>query len=202
MLAACGRVGFDDRTSVSLVPDGATDELGDLDALQGPGVKRFEYRAAIATCINPTQPDLTSCESLNGAGQLVVDGNDGTTNDPWQAYVRFDLDDAFAGKPIAKVTLRLKTTDDGKAQGPDSGAVWRVMPFTLQSLATQAPPTIGIISPTRGSLDANELVEFPLPIDIVGPSVYLGIITDDQTGGVNYWNLSGPLPPTLVVETN
>jgi hypothetical protein len=190
-VAACGRLGFDAR------------EASDVDA-GAPGSARMTYTASIAECIDPIQPTATKCTTNNGAEQLVVDGNDGMTNHPWQAYLRFDLDDALDGQTIAGVTLQLTATDNPKANGPDSGDIWHVAAFDPSSLASGAPAKVGgsPLAESRGSVDPLDVVEWRLPPSTVipGAPVYLGVITTAKTGGVNYWNRAGVDPPRLIVS--
>jgi hypothetical protein len=168
------------------------------------GSERFEYVASIAECLNPAAPDPAECKAKNGAAELVIDLRDSTTQEPWQAYVRFDLDDAFAGKTIANVTLRLVATNDDKAPGADSGEVWQVGAFTAASLGIIAPPPIGVapLAGSQGAVAKLQPIEWPIPPDLLSPggSVFLGLVSSDDDG-VNYSNLAGPTPPRLLVDT-
>ncbi len=40
--------------------------------------------AIVSIDVNPAAPDPDACITLNGAGQLVLDALDSTTNQPWQ----------------------------------------------------------------------------------------------------------------------
>lgn len=205
-LVGCGRLGFESRAASvdndASVDAAASDPDAAVDAAPDPN--RVTYTATIAECLNPNAPDLTLCTTLNGAKQLVIDGNDGTTNDPWEAYVRFDLDAAIAGRTVTGVTLVLSATDDPKAQGPDAGDIWAVTPFTRSSLATAVPSKVGMspLAPSPGAVDTLQVIQYSLDTGNVAAStpVYLGVITTDMTGGVNYWNLDGASPPHLVID--
>ncbi len=86
----------------------------------------FSYAAVVAECTDPRQPDTALCRSLNGNTQLVADGKDSNTGDPWNAYVRFNVDGAIAGKTVLAATLVLTSTDATLAPSSSSGAVWQV----------------------------------------------------------------------------
>src|SRR5690242_19468961 len=103
---------------------------GRLDFAERPP-ERVEVPATVAACIDPMKPDPASCESLNGARQLVVDLKDATTMDPWYGYVRFDLPEALRGRHVAAVTLEMTATDGGQAGGGSTGVVWSVPTCTL-----------------------------------------------------------------------
>jgi hypothetical protein len=206
LAAGCGRYGFADRqlpADDDAAIDGAVvDPDASIDTQPTPN--QVTYTATVAECIDPNAPDLTLCTTINGANQLVIDGNDGTTNDPWESYLRFDLDAAIAGRTVTAVHVVLTATDDPKAPGPDGGDVWKVTAFTRAALATGRPTKVGgqPLAPSPGSIDALQVVGWSLPEGEVAAStpVFLGLITTDMTGGVNYWNLSGPNPPQLVID--
>jgi hypothetical protein len=213
VLLACGRLGFDEHDVAGADVAGPDASLGDpgLDSVPvpdggvappPPGAERLVYFAAIAECVNPNAPSLTSCAQTNGSNQLVVDGNDGQTEDPWESYLRFDLDGRLAGRQVVGVTLVMTVTNDVKADGPDSGDVWRVANFDRASLAIGAPKVFGSapLAASRGRVEQNDVVQWTLPINTcAGSSVYLGVITTSQSGGVNYWQ-SSPSPPQLLID--
>jgi len=162
----------------------------------------IEYMAVVADCINPATPDPDGCIAANGAGQLVVDSNDSTTMNPWQGYVKFDVDGMIAGRTVMAVHLRMVATSDAKAPSPNSGSVWQVAPFTRTSLATTTPATIGnVLAGSQGAVAANQPVNWSLPTSLVSAnaSVYLGL-TSASSDGVNYWNSTGTTPPRLVID--
>ncbi len=162
----------------------------------------FEYAAQIAECIDPAMPSTDLCRALNGDKQMVVDSQDSTTLGAWVAVIRFDLDDAFAGKTIASVKLRVVTTDDAKAPGPNTGELWAVDAFTTSSLNMTAPAKIAKLAGQQGSVGQNQPIEFPMPeaSATAGIPVYLGIFPLNADG-VNYWNRSGITPPRLIIDT-
>lgn len=188
VLVGCGRMGFEAR-------------LGESAESPANSV-RLVYTATIAECIDPALPDLTRCASFNGNDQLVVDGDDGQTNSPWESFLRFDLDTALAGRTVHSVTLVLTSTDDDKADGPDSGAIWEVEPFDRDSLAIEAPAVVRAVplADSKGKVEQVEPVAWTLPVAMASTdSLYLGIITASDNGGVNYWNLAGEEPPRLEI---
>jgi len=179
----------------ALVPDGAPDAPPDAQTI-------FTYVATVAECINPALPDPDTCRSIKGNAQLVADGSDASTMQPWYAYVRFDLDGRFAGQSIKTVHLRLTVTDDSLAASASSGAIWQVAMFDKPSLYTTVPAMVGsaAIAPAQSSIQKLEVVTFSIPTDLVAAngSLYLGVIST-STDGVNYWNLDGANPPRLDV---
>jgi len=163
----------------------------------------FAYTATVAECVDPIMPNPDLCKMIKGQDQLVVDMLDATTHDPWDVFIRFDLDAAFGMAPIQKLTLELTVTSDSLASSGDSGVVWQVAPFTKMDLYMLEPANIGMnpISPSRGEITKLEVIDFPLPATLAAPnsSVYLGMTTPSQDGA-NYWNLAGANPPRLLVE--
>jgi len=177
-------------------PDGS---IGGIDA---PGAETLVYPAAIAACLDPGAPDPDVCTQVNGAEQLVIDTIDSVTGNPWYGYVRFDLDSAIANRTVTAVTLRVVATSAAKANGPSTGEVWAVQPFSLASLFTTAPAQVGgRLAPSQGTVTQLQVIDWPLPLATVSASgsVYLGLFpTSDD--GVNYWNQDGTTPPRLVVD--
>ena len=179
--------------------DGAIDAMPD-----GPSpVMHLMYPATVAECIDPGVPSPSHCKTVNGAQQLVLDIKDSATLNPWQSYVRFDLDGAIAGKTILKVGLRVVATDNGKAPGMNSGEVWNVQPFTLASLDMTTPAKIGMLplAGSQGAVAKLQPITWPIPINVVAPNsgVFFGLITT-ASDGVNYWNLAGVDPPLLLID--
>lgn len=172
------------------------------DAAPPPNVIQKTYTATVAECIAPMTPSPMLCRSLNGNAQLVIDIRDATTNQPWQAFIRFEVDDALQGKTITKVVLRMLTTTAANAPGPDSGSVFEVKPFTLSSLSMAAPDKVGAqLAGNQGAVGAADVVSWTLPPSLVTPGapVYLGLFANDDDG-VNYFNLDGATPPRLIVD--
>ena len=184
-----------------LPPDAAF--LGDAGVDSVP-IQRT-YTATVAECVSPTTPDPQRCRELNGNAQLVLDLRDATTTEPWQAFVRFDLDDALAGRTVTKVVLRVVVTAASNAPGPDSGSVFEVQPFTLATLATTAPAKVGdALAGSVGAVTNGEVVTFTLAdpsIANANSPVYLGLFANDEDG-VNYYNRDGAMPPQLIVDAD
>jgi hypothetical protein len=186
-------------------PDAAGVDASDIDAMQldaSPGSIQKTYMATVAECIAPMLPSPMFCRMKNGNTEMVVDLKDSMTNEPWHAYIRFDIDGALAGKMITKVTLRLMTTTDAKAPGPNSGSIYRVEQFTLASLSMTTPATMGAeIGAAKAPIAANTAYTWVLPSSLVtaNGAVYLGVLPN-VTDGVNYYNTSGATPPRLIVD--
>lgn len=199
-----GANGFVCSTSDGISTDAAVDApIVDAPPDAPPGTIQRTYTAAVAECIDPTQPDPLACRNANGNAQLVIDLRDSTTNEPWHAYVRFDLDGELAGKTVTKLVLRLVVTNASNAPGPDSGSVFEVQPFTLASLSMTAPAKVGnAIAPSTGAVAAGDVVDFTLATPALARAnspVYLGLFPNDDDG-VNYFNLDGAMPPRLIVD--
>ena len=164
----------------------------------------FAYTATIADCIDPMTPNPDQCTSIKGPEQLVVDMLDATTMQPWDAFLRFDLDGALAGKPIAVVRLELTATDDKLASSGNSGVLYQVQSFTRADLFLAEPMKVSAtaLAPSQGAVVALQVVMWPVPSALVAAngSVFLELENPSQDG-VNYWNLAGPDPPRLVVYT-
>ena len=190
-----------------LALDASPDTIVDTPPIvDGPnGTMRFTYTASIAECASTNLTDPQYCRSVNGQTQLVVDEKDTSTNQPWYAFVRFDLGGDFSGMKVDKVTLRVVATTNSKARGPNTGDVWRVSAFSLQTLQmNQLPSKQGTskLAGTQGPVVEQQVIEWPLASGVVQPNqpVYLGIYLTTNDG-VNYWNTDGPEPPTLVIDT-
>jgi hypothetical protein len=163
---------------------------------------RFAYTATVAECIDPMLPNPDTCKSIKGPDQLVVDMLDATTNQPWDAFVRFDLDSAFGTGAITKLELVLTATSDSLASSGNSGLVYQVMPFTKMDLYMVEPMKVSAtpIAPSQGAITQLQVITWPLPTSLASPggSVFLELESPSQDGA-NYWNLAGPNPPQLIV---
>ncbi len=179
----------------ALPPDAAIDAPPDAQSA-------FGYTATVAECIDPMAPNPAMCTSIKGAAQLVVDMLDATTLQPWDAFLRFDLDGAFAGRSVVMVRLELTATDDTNAPSGNSGELYQVMPFTKLDLSLAEPAKVSAtaLAPNQGAVAKLQLVMWPVPTSLVAPngSVFLELESTSQDG-VNYWNLAGATPPRLVV---
>lgn len=190
-------IGSDPDAPIATTPDGPT--TGSPDA---PAPVHAEYVATVAECVDPLMPSPAFCKAINGADQLVVDHRDTGTTDPWNAYIRFEVDAAIAGRTVTSVVLRLTATDDPKAPGANAGDVSLVSPFDAASLAVSTPVASGTpVALSPGPVDIGSQLDWQLPTDAVAASspVYLGIASQ-STDGVNYWNLAGSDPPRLIID--
>jgi hypothetical protein len=186
-------------------PDAAIDAMTLIDAspdaaIDAPLVMHVEYPSMVADCVNRGNPNPDTCISVNGNGQLAVDLRDSQTNNPWDGFVRFDLDNMIAGRVVTSVKLRMTTTSDTKAVADNSGVIWQVLTFTRASLAVSEPAQVGgsPIAGSQGSVIKNQDVLWPLPTTIVS-SVFLEITTP-SADGTNYWNQTGTRPPRLLID--
>jgi hypothetical protein len=183
------------RGADAAMPDAPPDVQADAQT-------RYVYLATVAECVDPKQPNPDKCRAIKGNDQLAVDFSDSVTTHPWDGFVRFDLDGAFAGGPVTNVTLQLTVTNASGAEG-HTGVVWQVAPFTKPDLYTAEPAKIGAnpLAGTQGTAALLAVVEWPLAASLALPSgsVYLGL-TSSASDGVAYWNLEGANPPRLVID--
>jgi hypothetical protein len=191
----CQPVGVCSATSIPL-PDAAIDGPPDAQA-------SFAYPAAIAKCINPlaTPPSPSACAAASPANQLHVDGD--ATMHPWDAFLRFDLDDAFAGRTVTGVRLQLTASDSAAAMSDNSGVVYKSVEFTNADLSTAEPlkAQTAALAPSQGAVAPLQTVEWPLPAALVSAngSIYLEL-ENPSTDGVDYWDNAGATPPQLIVD--
>ena len=188
----------DPDAAIDAAPDASPDAPTDA-----PAVTHLEYPSVVADCVNRNDPDPDQCIQVNGIGQLSVDAEDSSANNPWDGFVRFDLDNALAGRVVTSVKLRMSTTSNSQTDSDHSGVVWQVQMFTRASLASSLPARVGTvpIAGGQGAVNQNQDVLWPLPTAIVSAnsSVYLSIVTP-STDGTNYWNQTGTRPPRLIID--
>jgi hypothetical protein len=167
-----------------------------------PQPKTAQYSAEDAACIDPVLLDPDGCEDANGEGAMNIDLNDTASAHPYHAFVSFELDEAFAGRTVLQVTLRVVVASYGKSAGDQSGEIWEVEPFDELDLNDYAPAKVGTaaLAQSSGPVTQGQVVEWTLPVDFVAPEkeIYLGIfpVSDD---GVDYWNDDGAVPPEIVI---
>ena len=188
-----------------------THDIADAFAMDAPAdapadaPSMFAYTATVAECIDPATPDPTECTTIKGPDQLVVDMLDANTKQPWDAFVRFDLDGAIAGRTIDLVRLELTATTDSLAPSGNSGELFQVQPFTRMELFGTEPMKVSTtpLAGSQGAVTNLQVVTWPVPTMLVAASgsVYLELESTSQDG-VNYWNLAGPNPPRLLVSVH
>jgi hypothetical protein len=189
---SCQAVGVCSATTLPL-PDAAAP---DAQAV-------FAYPASIAKCINPmaAPPSPAACAAASPANQLHVDGDD--VMHPWDTFLRFDLDAAFAGRTVTGVRLQLTTSDAAAAMSDNSGIVYKSVEFTSADLATAEPMKAqsAALAPSQGAVAPMQTVEWPLPATLASPngSVYLEL-ENPSADGVDYWDQTGSVPPQLFID--
>ena len=196
-----GEAAVDAPGDVSGPPaDASVDARPPTDA---PQITHVEYTSTVADCVNRVAPDPDGCIAANGTGQLVLDAIDSTTGNPWDGFVRFDLDNVIAGRVVMSVKLRMTATSDAKAPSPESGVVWKVQPFTRTTLASVEPAKIGSLplAGSQGAVIKLQQIEWTLPTSSVAAAapIYLGLVSANDDG-VNYWNQTGANPPKLIID--
>jgi len=162
-----------------------------------------QYEATSADCVDESAPDPDQCEQDVGFAVMKITLDDYYIGHPRRAFIRFDLDNALAGKTVTSVTLRLQVTDGPFADSPGSGEVWRVQSFSEADLFGNMPATIGAnaLAPDQGAITQGQVLDWSLPTNLVTPngSVYLGLLPT-VVDGAYYWNEKGVGPPLLVVD--
>jgi hypothetical protein len=127
----CQPVGVCSATAIP-PPDAAVDAAVDAAPDAPPDAQAlFAYPASISKCINPlaTPPDPTACAAATGTTHAIrVDADDGMH--PWDGFLRFDLDGAFAGCTVVAVQLVLTAPDVVNADSTNSGLVYENTTFT------------------------------------------------------------------------
>ena len=192
---SCQPVGVCSATAIPL-PDAASDAPPDAQAI-------FAYPAVIAKCINPlaTPPSPGTCAAASPANQLHVDGAEAMH--PWDTFLRFDLDGAFAGRTVTGVRLQLTATDAAAAMSDNSGVVYKSVEFTNADLSTAEPmrAEMAALAPSQGAVVQLQTVEWALPASLASPdgSVYLEL-ESPSADGVDYWDMAGTTPPQLFID--
>ena len=196
-------------TFCDVAPDAARDAPPDLpaaatgiDAPPDAGTE-FTYTPAIVACINPmaAPPDPAACATSAGPNSVRIDAAD--LAHPWDAFVRVDLDDAFAGRTVTAVHLRMTASTSTSSDSVNSGLVYKSTAFTLADLSVAEPakasPTA--LAPSQGAVAAQQTVDWALPASLATPhgSIYLELETP-SSNAVIYWDLGGTTPPALVVD--
>lgn len=170
---------------------------------EGPG--QVTYTAVVADCIKPSAPDPDVCETEAGSGVMTVDTQFNPMLDPTprNAYIRFDLDGALAGKTVDAATLTLRVTSISGGESNQTGELWEVEPFVRADLFVMTPATIGAtpIGANQGAVALGAQVDFSIPTSLVSPndSVTVGLLPL-TTNGVDYYNTNGVEPPILVID--
>jgi hypothetical protein len=202
VIAGCGRFHFDPvETSTGdaaiIDSDGTSSEDGSID-----GPSSVTYTASIAECLDPGDPDPAFCRANNGATELPVDLDDDNLGVPFYSYVRFDFDQAIAGREVMAVRLSLVVTDGSQSHGPNAGEIWRVATFTAAELNTQTPAQLGgaAIAGDQGPVVQLEEVTWSLPTAIIDNNFLCLGIVPVSGNSVNYWNLMGPNPPRIRID--
>lgn len=184
--------------------DGATggDDGSTGGATTDPGGGgSYAYVAVIAECVGPgLDPD--ACEAITDPDAIQTDAQDIATGGPIYSFLRFDLDDAFAGAQVTSVTLRMHTADYDSAESEQSGEIFEVEPFERDDLYVGAPAQVGNtpIGPDVGPVAGDQDVTWALPetIAVAGGSIYLGLFPASEDG-VHYWDETTADPPTVIV---
>jgi len=168
-----------------------------------PAPITVEYMASVTDCVNPASPNPDDCAQSAGAGKLRIDTDDNNTHQPWEAYLRFDLDNQLAGRTPTKITLYVTTTSDSSAPSPNSGEIWEVGMFDRNSLFSSAPAKMGAssLAGDLGSVAKSMTCSWTLVSStLVGAnkSVYLGLLPLSSDYAL-YYGKDGTTPPKLVI---
>jgi len=168
----------------------------------GMQVLQLFYPATLGACNSEKDFSLDACEQAAGPGIMYADkltGNNATMH----AFIRFDLDGKLAGKTVDGVVLRLVAPNIPQAQSDSSGEIWKVTPFTEDSLWMGQPEPIGS-APLAGDVGATEPTQehyWSLPLDLVAPGAPVFLAIDNPSeDSVDYWNDDGEDPPLLIIN--
>ncbi len=180
-----------------------------------------EVVAVIAECVglpddeegfvNPDACEASTSQGNNNAGQgeMLVDLTDADLDGrEVRSFLKFPWDPAYLAQG-ASVELVLHTTAGGDGDSSDqTGEVWLVESFDLESLNQSTPSTQGSEPKATdlGMAANNAQVRWQLPVSLFteGQPVYLGVLAVSGDG-VNYWNLEAKFDnqrPMLVVTFN
>lgn len=160
------------------------------------------YVPIVADCIELPDPDPDACETVSGAGSMLITTSASTTHNPFHSFVRFDIEPDVAQSPLVSATLRVVVSNMAYADSPESGEIWRVAPFTRSELFSGEPADVGTqpLAASLGAVTQGQTVEWALPPSGIFDfsSVYLRIrplVTDSA----RYDNLNGTTPPELIL---
>ena len=193
-------------TSAVSGPDApATDAQLDAGPDATPDAQtRFSYAANLAECINPvaTPPDPAACATSAGPNAVRVDGDD--VGHPWDAFLRFHIDAAIAGRTVTAVHLQMTASNNANSDSPSSGSVYESVPFSSTDLTTAEPAKAdpAALAGPQGAVALGQTVLWPLPNQLAaaGSNVYLELETAN-TDAVIYDNKNGTVPPALIIDT-
>ncbi|MFV1965572.1 MAG: PQQ-binding-like beta-propeller repeat protein [Pirellulaceae bacterium] len=130
-------------------------------------------------------------------GALAIDGGNTRMNDDHHslAFVKFRID--VPGKPVS-ATLRI--TNAGNPTG-DAGRVCLVEALWEETKITyQNRPATGRELARLGRLAENQVVERPIPIDLLQGSELSFVLDPTSTDGVDFLSRESGTPPELVVD--
>ncbi len=163
------------------------------------------YLAKVADCVDTTDPNPDVCEAPN-PGLWTVDlvndelaSSDAALGPPTAGFLRFDLDNAFAGKTVTKIELVVRV-GASPASSDHSGEVWTVSTFTRPDLFKAVPAKVAKVATDLGAVAANATVKWTLPNNTVSANTAacFGVFTS-STNGADYQNTKGSIPPRLLV---
>jgi hypothetical protein len=175
----------------------------------GGGTGSKTYGATVADCTSTQTPDPDLCKTYTyDVGMSVDQANsdyavDGGADEPTVAYLRFELDNTFAGATVTSVTLTLTTTSNVDSQSNSSGEVWAVPCFTRTDLFNAAPGKSGssALAGSQGAVVPSQTVNWSLPVGSVsaGQPACFGVFPT-SSNGVDYYNNDGTTPPSLTID--
>ena len=163
------------------------------------------YLAKVADCVDTTDPNPDVCEAPN-PGLWTVDllndelaSPDAALGPPTAGFLRFDLDNAFAGKTVTKIELVVRV-GASPSSSDHSGEVWTVSTFTRPDLFKAVPAKLAKVANDLGAVAANATVKWTLPNNTLSANsaACFGVFTS-STNGADYQNTTGSNPPRLLV---
>lgn len=178
--------------------------VGGSGAGGSPVCTTVTYTAVIADCVRLDAPNPDTCKSFLNPMEFIIDTDFSAAGGGWyEAYVRFDLDGAFAANDVTSVTLRMTASPAGSSD--DTGDIFQVTAFDRADLFSTGtlPSTVGGLAGSQGTLPNNAVIDWPLPttVAVPGQSVYLRVhpLSGD---GARYVNTDGAAAPQLIVDCN
>jgi hypothetical protein len=166
-----------------------------------PCVEGKEYTATVADCIDVAAPNPDACAAALLPGTMVVDLTKAEFGGAEaHSFIRFDLGVVPSG--IASLELQLVVGEASDASSVSTGELWRVTPFVRDDLFTQAPANAGgtPLGTDLGTVVQGQTISWTLPPQAIQRgSLFLALrpVSDD---GVDYDNLTGAVPPRVIVH--
>lgn len=144
----------------------------------GPSPKELFVPATIGTCVFPAAPahpihggpdecsgdaDMINNTTLTGLMMVDIQVNDTAGKSrPGVPVLRFEVPaEGLETLTLVSATLHVQVSD-GVTFLPQSGEVWRVSPFTIDSLKVEAPNLVEFLAADMGEVQPDEVLTWDL----------------------------------------